>query len=51
MLGRDDRLMRQFEAQTLQMKEMGQELVDVKQTLQYTQKGMNLLILQNTHDE
>ena len=36
---RDNRYDRQFETQTLQMREMNQELVDVKQTLAYTQKG------------
>ena len=32
-------LVRQLEEQTLQMREMNQELVDVKQTLSHTQKG------------
>ncbi|XP_053399903.1 centriole and centriolar satellite protein ofd1-like [Mercenaria mercenaria] len=47
---RDDRLLRQFEAQTLQMKEMGQELVDVKQTLQYTQKALHNEVYRKPQD-
>lgn len=47
---RDDRLLRQFEAQTLQMKEMGQELVDVKQTLEYTQKALHNEVYRKPQD-
>lgn len=41
---RDNRLMHQFETQTLQMREMNQELADVKQTLAHTQKGKLIIV-------
>ena len=40
--GKNTTLLRQLEEQTLQMKDMNQELVDVKQTLAHTQKGMSI---------
>ena len=40
--GKNTTLLRQLEEQTLQMKDMNQELVDVKQTLAHTQKGMSV---------
>ena len=40
--GKNTTLLRQLEEQTLQMKDMNQELVDVKQTLAHTQKGISV---------
>ncbi|KAL4230641.1 oxidative DNA demethylase [Mactra antiquata] len=47
---KEDRLLRQFEAQTLHMKEMGQELNDVKQTLAYTQSALHNEVYRKPQD-